>query len=96
VVSTIPDAILRGTTNGRLVRQLRSIAPHSKTIVTAEAFSDAKFLYMLGASFVYIPRLMSVRELADIVIAALDGDLEHMRAIENAEIERRQQLEVLP
>ena len=96
VISTISDAVLRGTTNGRLVRQLRSIAPHSKTIVTAEAFSDAKFLYMLGASFVYIPRLMSVRELADIVIAALDGDLEHMRAIENAEIERRQQLEVLP
>jgi Kef-type K+ transport system membrane component KefB len=96
VISTIPDAILKGTTNGRLVRQLRSIAPHSKTIVTAELFSDAKFLYKLGASFVFIPRLMSVRELADIVIAALDDDLEHMRAIENEEIERRQQLEVLP
>jgi Kef-type K+ transport system membrane component KefB/voltage-gated potassium channel Kch len=96
VISTIPDAILKGTTNERLLRQLRSVAPHAKTIVTAEVFSAAKGLYAQGASFVFIPRLMSVRELADIVLAALEGDLEHKRAIENEEIERRQQLEVLP
>jgi voltage-gated potassium channel Kch len=96
VISTIPDAILKGTDNLRLLRQLRSVAPHAKTIVTAEFFYAAKQLYAEGASFVFVPRLMSVRELADIVIAALEGDLEHKRAIENDEIERRQQLEVLP
>jgi voltage-gated potassium channel Kch len=96
LISTIPDAILKGTNNERLLRQLRSLAPHSATIVTAEFFSAARELYRQGASFVFVPRLMSVRELADIVQAALDGSLAEKRAYENAELEKRQQLEVLP
>jgi voltage-gated potassium channel Kch len=96
LISTIPDAILKGTSNERLLRQLRSIAPHSATIVTAEFFSAARELYRQGASFVFVPRLMSVRELAEIVMAALDGTLAQKRAYENAELEKREQLEVLP
>ncbi len=96
LISTIPDAILKGTNNERLLRQLRSLAPHAATIVTAEFFSAARELYRQGASFVFVPRLMSVRELADIVQAALDGSLAEKRAYENAELEKREQLEVLP
>jgi len=96
LISTIPDAILKGTSNERLLRQLRGMAPHSATIVTAEFFSAARQLYRQGASFVFVPRLMSVRELADIVMAALDGTLVEKRAFENAELEKREQLEVLP
>lgn len=96
LVSTIPDAILKGTNNARLLKQLRSIAPHAKTIVTADFFYAARELYEGGASFVFVPRLMSVRELADIVLAALRGEMEVARDKENAELEKRQQLEVLP
>jgi hypothetical protein len=39
---------------------------------------------------------MSIRELATVVRAALDGDLASARELENAEIERREQMEVLP
>jgi Kef-type K+ transport system membrane component KefB len=96
LICSIPDSILKGTTNQRLLRQLKALAPQAAIIVTAEFFSSARALYQEGAGFVFVPRLMSVRELSDIVMAALDGRLEEVRARENEEIERREQLEVLP
>jgi hypothetical protein len=89
-------SILKGTTNERLLLQLKALCPYAHVIVTAEVFSEAKRLYKQGASFVFVPRLMSIRELADVVKAALSGDLGQVREIENAEIERRERLEVLP
>jgi hypothetical protein len=94
LVSTIPDMLLKGTSNYRLLRQLRRIAPEAKIIVTATRFAEAKHLYEQGAAFVYLPRLMNVRELREIVLAALDGDLEESREISRAELEMR--AEVLP
>jgi Kef-type K+ transport system membrane component KefB len=96
LVCTLPDSILKGTNNERLLTQLKSLAPHADIIVTADFFYAAKRLYQQGAGFVFIPRLMSIRELATVVRAALDGDLASARELENAEIERREQMEVLP
>jgi voltage-gated potassium channel Kch len=96
LICTIPDSILKGTTNERLLLQLKALCPYAHVIVIAEVFSEAKRLYTQGASFVFVPRLMSIRELADVVKAALSGDLGQAREIENAEIERRERLEVLP
>ena len=96
LVCTIPDSILKGTNNERLLLQLKALCPYAHVIVTAEVFSDAKRLYKQGASFVFVPRLMSIRGLADVVKSALDGDLGQTREMENAEIERRERLEVLP
>jgi len=96
LVCTIPDSILKGTTNERMLTQLKALAPHAHIIVTADFFYTAKRLYQLGAGFVFVPRLMSIKELATVVRAALDGDLASARELENAEIERREQMEVLP
>ena len=96
LICTLPDSILKGTTNERLLTQLKSLAPNADVIVTADFFYAAKRLYQQGAGFVFIPRLMSIRELATVVRAALDGDLAGARQAENAEIERREQMEVLP
>lgn len=96
LICSIPDSILKGTTNERLLRQLKTLAPHAAIIMTAEFFYTARTLYKEGADFVFVPRLMSVRELAEIVFAALEGRLEEVRARENAEIARREQNEVLP
>ena len=94
LVSTIPDMLLKGTSNYRLLRQLRRIAPETKIIVTATRFAEAKHLYDQGAAFVYLPRLMNVRELRAVILAALDGDLQGSREMSMAELEVR--AEVLP
>ncbi len=94
LVSTIPDMLLKGTSNYRLLRQLRRIAPEAKIIVTATRFAEAKHLYDQGAAFVYLPRLMNVRELREIILAALEDDLQEPRDMSRAELDSR--VEVLP
>lgn len=94
LLCTIPDSFLKGTSNARLLRQLRAIAPEAEIIVTGELLSQARELYQEGASFVFIPRLMSARDLCFIVLAALCGNLEDARRVANAQLEVR--FEVLP
>ena len=94
LISTIPDSILKGTSNARLLRQLSQSAPEAKIIVTAELLDGARDLYKEGAAYVFVPRLMSVRELADVVLAVLDGNVDQPRKNALSELEMRQ--EVLP
>jgi Kef-type K+ transport system membrane component KefB len=94
LVSTIPDMLLKGTSNQRLLRQLRRIAPSAKIIVTATKFAEARYLYDQGAAFVYMPRLMNVRELRSIVLSAINGNLDEPRQHSLAELDMR--AEVLP
>jgi Kef-type K+ transport system membrane component KefB len=94
LVSTIPDSILRGTTNAQLIRLGARLAPRARTIVTAETFTAIGSLYAEGAAFVYSPRLMNARDLAQIVIAAVDRDLEPERRAQLAALHSR--VEVLP
>jgi Kef-type K+ transport system membrane component KefB len=94
LVCTVADMLLKGTSNARLLRQLGAVAPTARIIVTAGRFGTARELYRAGAAFVYMPRLMSARELRDIVLSALEGDLEAQRHSATAELEAR--TEVLP
>jgi Kef-type K+ transport system membrane component KefB/Trk K+ transport system NAD-binding subunit len=94
MLSTIPDSILKGTTNARLLRQLLAMGPEDNVVVTAEDFQAARELYREGAAFVFIPRLMSVRDLAVVVLAALAGKIDDVRQRAIAELEARE--EVLP
>jgi Kef-type K+ transport system membrane component KefB len=94
MLSTIPDSILKGTTNARLLRQLLTTGPEDKVIVTAESFDEARELYREGAAFVFVPRLMSVRDLAVVVLAAMAGKVDDIRLRAVAELESRE--EVLP
>ena len=94
MLSTIPDSILKGTTNARLLRQLLAMGPEDNVVVTAEDFQAARELYREGAAFVFIPRLMSVRDLAAVVLAAMAGKIDDVRQHAMAELEARE--EVLP
>ena len=92
LVSTIPDALLLGTSNARLLEELRTLAPHAVHVVTADDFVLARQLYESGAGFVYIPRLMGAGALADVVMTALHGDLAELRERARAEIEDRMEV----
>jgi len=94
VVCALSDSVLKGTTNLKLLRIVNGLAPDAKVIVTAEFFYQARELYREGATFVFMPRLMSARELAVVVSAALAGHTDQMREDALSAIEQRD--EVLP
>ena len=94
VISTLTDSMLRGTDNHRLLRTVRGLQPQARVIVTADTWALARRCDRDGAAFVFIPRLMGVTELADVVLAALDGDVALQRRAVRALVAGRR--EVLP
>ncbi len=96
LLSTIPDTILKGTTNGRLLQQAKVLAPNARLIATADFFYVARELYDEGAAFVFMPRLMSVRELAEVVLGVLNDSYEAETQREAARQEIWEREEVLP
>ena len=73
VVSTLPDEVLVGTTNVRLLRQVKAMAPDARVIVTADVIEQARELYAEGASHVFVPRLAGARELVPVVARAFEA-----------------------
>jgi voltage-gated potassium channel Kch len=96
VICTIPDAILKGTTNAKLLRQLQTLAPEANVIVTSEIYSEARELYQQGAAYVFIPRLGSIKELAAVVLKARKGNFKLSREEAAEQIDIREQQEVIP
>jgi voltage-gated potassium channel Kch len=73
ILSTIPDSVLKGTSNVRILRQLKAMAPAAKIIVTAEVLEHAREMYHEGAEYVLIHRFVGATHLAPIVFAAESG-----------------------
>lgn len=71
VVSTIPDTILVGTDNLKIIRHMRDVCPNAKIIVTAESIERALKMYSEGADYVFIPRVLA----ADRLMSVIDGIL---------------------
>ncbi len=80
LISTVPDSLLKGTTNARLVRFLRELNPTAKIIATADVLAQANELLDAGADYVNVPRLHQANDLLEAVRAARDGLLDEKRA----------------
>jgi Kef-type K+ transport system membrane component KefB len=94
VISSLPDALLKGTSNERLVREVRALNPSAKIIATAEVFEDVERLYAAGADYVVLARLNLAAELLDAIKATEAGLLADKRAELDGRIAKRG--EVLP
>jgi len=94
VISSVPDSLLKGTSNEKLVRYARSVNASAKIIATADVLSQAETLYAAGAGYVTIARLTEADELIEVVAAAEAGLLDDMRARLDARL--RERPEVLP
>ncbi|HWD36567.1 MAG TPA: cation:proton antiporter [Casimicrobiaceae bacterium] len=92
VVSTIPDAILKGTTNLRLLKLARRLWPHAKVVVTANRAAGALQLYEAGADFVFVARLHSAPEMATILERGLAEGFERMREAQIEHMRRRNEV----
>ncbi len=94
LVCTIPDALLKGITNERLVRQLREMNPKAKIIVTADILMLVPDLYAAGADYVCVARLDEATDLCEALDAANKNLLNAKRAAVDARLAER--TEVMP
>jgi Kef-type K+ transport system membrane component KefB len=67
VVSTIPDTILKGTSNLAILNYAKRVNPAAKVIVTAEQVLSAENLWNAGADFVILPQVEMSEKLAIIM-----------------------------
>jgi voltage-gated potassium channel Kch len=94
VISSVPDSLLKGISNEKLVRHVRMVNPQAKIIATAEVLTQVRILYDAGADYVAIARLGEADELIEVVTAAEAGLLDDLKAQLEARLSDRQ--EVLP
>ena len=92
VLSTIPDTMLKGTDNMRLLTHARRLCPHAKVIVTANGSAAALGMYEAGADYVFVPRLHSASQMAEVVARALQEGFDKVRAEHIAELRRRDEV----
>jgi len=83
IACTIPDDVLKGTTNLKLVEAARHINPGAVIIANAIETSDSRALYEAGADYVFLQRIETAGAVEQAIEHALSGDIgEHRRAVE--------------
>ena len=94
VICSLPNMVLKGANNLKILRQLRELNPHGKIIVHAELLSDIPTLYAAGADFVTVPRLLEAADLLRVIDAAEKNSLDHKRS--DQEMLLKERSEVIP
>ncbi len=94
IILSIPDSLLKGADNEKLVRHVRSLNPTAKIVATAEILANVGDLYEAGADYVTVTRLSDADELYKVIEAAQAGLLADKRAETDALLSERR--EVLP
>jgi Kef-type K+ transport system membrane component KefB len=90
VISTIPDAILVGTDNMKIIRHMKEICPAAKIIVTAESAERAMKMYAAGADYVFVPSILAAKSLMTAVKLFLRNDGDEVKSFLDAEMEMLQ------
>ncbi|MGE0285605.1 MAG: cation:proton antiporter [Bradyrhizobium sp.] len=94
IILSVPDSLLVGANNEKLVRHVRALNPTAKIVATADMLSNVGDLYAAGADYVTVTRLTDAAELFSVIEAADAGLLEDKRAELDARLAERK--EVLP
>lgn len=80
VLCTIPDEVLSSATTDEVVRVVRQVNPDASVIATATTFREVQALYAAGADYVLLPRLDAAATALSAVEAALNGQIDGLRA----------------
>jgi Kef-type K+ transport system membrane component KefB len=94
IICSLPNMVLKGADNLKILRQLRELNPEAKIIVHAELLADIPILYAAGASFVIAPRLLEAADLLHTIEAAEKNLLDQKRVEQLKQLEGRD--EVIP
>jgi Kef-type K+ transport system membrane component KefB/Trk K+ transport system NAD-binding subunit len=90
VISTIPDTILVGTDNLKIIKHIKEICPNAKIIVTAESIERALKMYAEGADYVFIPRILAAKNIIEMVDIILKNKFNKLSSIVENEIDMLQ------
>jgi len=94
IISTLPNPVLKGADNLKMLRQLRELNPDAKIVVHAELLEDIPKLYAAGANYVTVPRLLEAVNLLSVIEAAENNLLDQKRKEQEKQIAGRN--EVIP
>jgi Kef-type K+ transport system membrane component KefB len=96
IVCTIPDDVLKGTSNLQLVEVARALNPEAVVIANAVELKDSRKLYEAGADYVFLPRVETARAVERAIVRALAGEIGAYRAqVESVDGEWHTRREVL-
>ncbi|WP_407165852.1 cation:proton antiporter [Bradyrhizobium sp. ORS 111] len=94
IILSVPDFLLVGADNEKLVRHVRTLNPTAKIVATADLLADVEELYKAGADYVTVTRISDAGELYAVIEATDAGLLDDKRAEMDARLAERR--EVLP
>ncbi|MCC8965989.1 cation:proton antiporter [Bradyrhizobium sp. Pear76] len=94
IILSVPDFLLVGADNEKLVRHVRALNPTARIVATADLLTGVDDLYTAGADYVTVTRLSDAGELYSVIEAADAGLLDDKRAELDAQLSDRR--EVLP
>jgi Kef-type K+ transport system membrane component KefB len=94
IILSVPDSLLKGADNEKLVRHVRTLSPEARIVATADLLANVSDLYTAGADYVTVPRVSDAHELFTVIEAADKGLLQSKRAEMDAQLSERR--EVLP
>ena len=94
ILCSLPNTVLKGADNLKMLRQLRELNSEAKIVVHAELLADVPALYAAGASYVTAPRLLEAGDLLQVVEAAEKNLLDQKRREQEKLLENRN--EVIP
>lgn len=80
VISTVPDELLKRTSNEAIVKAVRSVAPNVRIFACASRSDRVSKLYAAGASYVYMPSVETANGILSAASAALSDQLEDFRS----------------
>jgi hypothetical protein len=92
IACTLTDSVLKGTTNARLLKQLRRLSPGALLVMASDTLGGALELYDAGADFVFVPRIHSAHRMAEVLRTGLEEGLDVVRSEELAELRGRDEV----
>lgn len=92
LIVTIPDSIFKGTTNLKLMKALKGLAPKSKIVLTADTVQQAVDFYTKGADYVITPSVAAARNLIPLLEKLHSGKIETALKLEKTELKRRKEI----
>jgi Kef-type K+ transport system membrane component KefB len=92
-ISTVPDNILVGTDNLHMLKQIQTMCPQAKIVVTAESPTSALAMYAAGADYVLVPRILAAQQLRHVVEMLVREDGEALAQLKQAHLDQLQQRE---
>ena len=92
IICSLPNTVLKGADNLKMLRQLRELNPEAKIVVHAELLEDIPKLYAAGANYVTAPRLLEAANLLNVVEAVEKDLLDQKRKEQETQLIERNEI----